>query len=253
MRLITYIFFTLCITIALSTIVFAGSTHFEDAVESYNQKDYKKAIELLETTLKNDGPSDVVLYNLANSYFKNGNLAKAIVNYERAIKLNPTDEDIQFNLQFARNQSIDRIESIPESFYVRWIHSFLHLLTISQWLNVSILFIWLAFIAGLVFIFSATLQFRKIGFVAMIALTLISALMYGTSCILENKINSVSHAVITTISSYVYSSPDEKSTSLYMLHEGTKVKIVDSLNEWLQIRLANGNTGWIQKQNLEII
>ncbi|HNQ12720.1 MAG TPA: tetratricopeptide repeat protein [Bacteroidia bacterium] len=238
-------------TQAVST--YASNPLFDTAIKAYNSKEYDKSCELFESLLSKDGPNEVLLYNLGNAYYKSGHFAQAIVQYERVLRLNPNHQDAIANLNFVNNQTTDRIESTPQVFYVRWFNSFLYSLNPGQWMNLSIALIWLALICGSVFILASNISLRKPAFVLLLILGFTSLITLTCSQLLQKKLDAKSHAIVNVLSTYVYSSPDEKSTSLFMLHEGTKAELLDDLTGWYKIKLSNGTTGWIKQNALEII
>ena len=239
---------------------FIFSTPDGDALKIYHQAniayqklDYETSIRLFEQLIKNKSVSEEVYFNLGNSYFKAGNFAKAILNYERAKKVDPDDEDINFNLKIASLKVVDKIESVPEIFYKKWINQFSLLFPPDTFSIILIFLIWLLFLSAAFYVFARSVIAKKISFIFTITilfLTFISGVMASRSHAIA-RIDRQS--IIMSTSVYVKSSPDEKGNDLFILHEGTKIDVLDQLNNWRKIRIANGSVGWMKSDEMEII
>jgi tetratricopeptide (TPR) repeat protein len=226
---------------------------YHEANIAYQKLDYEKCIQLYEQLVKNKHVSPEVYFNLGNAYFKAGNFAKAILNYERTKKLTPDDEDVNFNLKIASLKVIDKIESVPEIFYKRWINSLSTLLTSDTFTIIFILMVWLLFVSAAFYVIGQSVFLRKISFFGIIIFLLLS-IAGGVIAARSHAIMNVDkQGIIMTSSVYVKSSPDEKGNDLFILHEGTKVDVMDVLNNWRKIRIANGSIGWMKAEEMEII
>jgi tetratricopeptide (TPR) repeat protein len=186
-----------------------------------------------------------VYYNLGNAYFKAGNFAKAILNYERARKLNPDDEDITFNLKLASLKVVDKIETVPVIFYKRWIEQLSSFFNADTWATLLIMLVWVLFIVIAIYFMGRTVAIKKISFLFIIILCLLT-FSTGIIAARSHARSSIDQqAIIMSSSVYVKSSPTEKGNDLFILHEGTKVDVLDELNEWSKIKIANGSIGWV--------
>lgn len=226
---------------------------FSEANTLYQNAEFEQAIDKYEKIIDNKIISAELYYNLGGSYYKLGNIGKSILNYERALRLNPNDEDILFNLNVAKLSAIDKIDALPKMFFTKYWHSFKIIFDSNTWSWVSILFIWIFGFSLSLFIISQNASIRKYSFLASfltLFLFIVSFISGMTNLDSEENRNS---AIIMTASTYAKSSPDETSTDLFILHEGTKVEISDKVSEWLNIRLEDGNKGWVKKENLEKI
>lgn len=226
---------------------------FNNGNGAYTTKNYKEAIKFYEQLIASGKHSEEVYFNLGNSYFKDNHISKAILNYERARIIDPADEDILFNLRIAYNNTVDKIDPVPLLFYQRWWLSFIHFFSPAQWNVISIISIWLTFFCGIAYLFAGTINRKRNTFLSTLVLLGISFLFYFLAYSSSKSIYGNNEAIIMNSSSYIRSSPDEKSTKLFMLHEGTKVKIIDEIDEWKQIRIANGNVGWVDNKSIEKI
>jgi len=226
---------------------------YHDANIAYQKLDYETSIRLLEQLIKNKSISEEVYYNLGNSYFKAGNFAKAILNYERAKKLNPDDEDVNFNLKIASLKVVDKIESVPQIFYKRWINQFSILFPADTFSIILIIVVWLLFGAAALYVSINTVGGKKFSFILMIVFFFLTCIS-GVMAVRSHAIAQVDQtAIIMSSSVYVKSSPDEKGNDQFILHEGTKVDILDELNNWRKIRIANGSIGWMKVDEMETI
>lgn len=254
---------TFCFAYLLSVIVVAtamgGSPElnpnllFEKGNSAYREKKYDEAITAYEKILEQGFRSDVVYYNLANAYFKDNNLSKAILNYERAKKLNPLDEEINFNLRLAYAATADKIEPLPLLFYERWWKSFVTKLTPTQWSYFAIGCVWLSLVAGIAYLFARTVAFKRNAFLVMVGLLPVAGFFYISAYSADSSFNGKKAAIIIDSNAAIKSSPDIKSTTLFILHEGTRVEITDEMQNWMEIKIANGNVGWIESAKTESI
>jgi len=226
---------------------------FKKANKLYREKEYQKAIHLYDSILVDNKSNFLVYYNLGNSHFKLNHIANAILNYERAKTLNPEDEDINYNLKIAYSNTVDKIEPIPLLFYQNWWRTILNIFSSDVWSLIAVSFLWLAFAAGVFYLFAGTISMKRNAFLLSINLLVIAALFYYFSMASHRLIYSNQGAIIMEASAYVKSSPDDKSTNLFMLHEGTKVEITEELQGWKKIKIANGNVGWVASGKIEKI
>ena len=233
--------------------IFAQEEDIRNAETAYAAEQYDRAIELYESLIKNYGASAELYYNLGNSYFKSGKIAHAILNYERAILIKPGDNDIRFNLEMARLQTVDKIEPIQEFFMKKWVRALQNLLGVDYWAMIGIAG-FVLFIGCLVlFFFSKWMYLKKVGFylgiVLFVTVVITNIFAYNQKKELENRRG----AIIFTPSITIKSSPDNSGTDLFLLHEGTKVFIRNAVGDWHEIMLEDGNLGWIHKKEMVVI
>ena len=231
----------------------AQESTLKEAEEAYAKEDYTQAIELYESVLKSYGESAMVYYNLGNAYYKAGKVAPAILNYERALLLNPGDSDTRFNLQVARQKTVDKIEPIGEFFLTRWIGTVEDVYSADGWAKWGVAS-FLLFIGCLVlFFFSKWIRLKKIGFFAGICFLLISLVANLFADSQQDKLLHRADAIVFASTVTVKSSPDASGTDLFILHEGTKVTIKSMLGEWSEIQLEDGNVGWMPSKEIQQI
>ena len=231
----------------------AQESTLKEAEEAYAKEDYTQAIELYESVLKSYGESAMVYYNLGNAYYKEGKVAPAILNYERALLLNPGDSDTRFNLQVARQKTVDKIEPIGEFFLTRWIGTVEDVYSADGWAKWGVAS-FVLFIGCLVlFFFSKWIRLKKIGFFAGICFLLISLVANLFADSQQDKLLHRADAIVFASTVTVKSSPDASGTDLFILHEGTKVTIKSTLGEWSEIQLEDGNVGWMPSKEIQQI
>lgn len=220
---------------------------------AYIKEDYAAAIQIYEALLKNGEAADVY-YNLGNSYYKIGEIAKAVLNYERALLLQPGNGDIRANLEVARAKTIDKVEPVPEVFFVSWIKSLTNSMSVDAWATWGIVSFILLIIAFYFFIFSKQIMLKKIGFISGIILLIVTVCSNLFASQQKEHLVNRSEAIVMNPSVTVRSTPSESGTSLFILHEGRKVSVKDnSMKEWKEIRLEDGKVGWVPASAIEVI
>jgi len=221
--------------------------------KAYGNGSFTEAVDLYKKVVMLGYESPELYYNLGNAYFKLNDYPNAILWYERAKRLDPGDEDIDFNLKVTNNKIPDQIEPLPELFYKRWFRNLIDLFPADRWAGMGIILFVLALISGTFYLISRVLIFRKIGFWAGSVLLLFSVLTILFAWSGYTSVKNTREAIIFTPTITIKSSPDEKSVDLFVLHEGTKVQIKDKIGAWYEIRIANGSVGWIPLNAVETI
>lgn len=225
----------------------------QNADDEYNRGNFKQAITDYEELLGDHKSADLY-YNLGNSYYRADNLPRAIINYERALRLDPGNRDIRWNLEVANSKTIDKITPSPEFFLVRWWKTVVYLFGVDGWAAVSIVSMLLALLLALVYLFGGRVGLRKTGFFGGVFFLLLfmfaNVFGYQQKSAIENHRGAV--VVAPTVS--VRTTPDANAQSNFVLHEGTKVDITDrQLKGWRGIKVADGRDGWVQESSLEEI
>ena len=214
------------------------------------KNDYASAIQIYEALLK-EGEAAEVYYNLGNSYYKTGDIAKAILNYERALLIQPGNAYIRANLEIAR---ANKVIPVPEVFFVSWTKSLINCLSVDAWAKVGVVCFFLLLASLYFFFFSKQIVWKKIGFIAGIVFLVLGLLANVFAFQQKNELLNRNNAIVLTPSVTVRSTPSESGTSLFILHEGRKVEIKDnSMREWKEIRLEDGKVGWVPASSVEVI
>lgn len=226
---------------------------YNKANAAYQKGDYETAIIGYLKILDSGRESAEVFYNLGNAYYKSGEVAPAILYYERAARINSSDEDIRFNLRMANLKVIDKISPIPEFELKKWWNELILLFGANTWAALS-----LGLAAGLFFCLamfrmSGTASGKRILFSLSVIFFISSATAFTLARSAKEKLTKEHFAILFSASAYVKSSPEDKSTDLFILHEGTKVRILDQIGGWKRIRIADGNEGWIAEKDIKLI
>ena len=241
--------FFLAAALLFSMVAFAQDA-FDAANAAYADGRYEEAAAMYQSLL-DEQPDATLYYNLGNARFKQGELAQAILNYERALRLQPNNKDAQYNLAFAQSRITDNI--VEQDFFLSsWACTVRNCLSERTWWSTSIGLFICALIALLLFLLGRELWLRKTAFhVAWIALlfSLIAGLNAGS---LHQRNTLRNEAIITQGVVNVKSSPDRSGTDLFTIHEGTKVTIRETLGEWVNVRVGS-NEGWMKSAYLERI
>lgn len=226
---------------------------FYQGVTYFTAGSYEEALQVWNEIYKTGFRSANLDYNIGNAYFKLNNIPSAILFYERAYLLNPADENVNYNLQVARTLIVDRFQEIPELFFIKWYNFVSLFLSTNTWAKISITTFILFLLFLSLYIYSRRHRTKVLGFwVAVLFLFLsLSSLAFTV----RNKmlVYDSNKAIITASLVNGKSSPDKSGNDLFVLHEGTKVTIEDTVGEWLEIRLSDGNKGWVPGNSLVII
>lgn len=230
------------------TILFAQEEKtqlWEKANAFYTTEEYQQAISIYEQILSSGEESTKLYFNLGNAYYKTGNINQAILNYERAKLLAPHDEDIDFNLQIANQFVVTSLEALPKPFFLRWRTSVINRYPADTWSFISISsFLVFLILLGL-FVFSKIVVVRRISFWAGVLVVIFSGFTYSFAAKQKKKIVERNSAIVFCPRVTVKSSPTETGTDLFLIYEGLKIEITDSLNTWKEIKLSDGNEGWL--------
>ena len=224
------------------------------ADSAYAKESYADAVALYEGILNTGKESADIYYNLGNSYYKMKNIAKAILNYERALLLNPGDNDIRFNLKLAQSKTVDNITPMSEVFLITWFKSLTNIVSEKGWSKIAIVCFVLSLILIAIYIFSKQILWKKVGFIFAIVFILICILSNVFASVQKSELVGHNAAIVMSPSVTIKSTPNESGNELFILHEGTKVLIKDNtMKEWKEIKLEDGNVGWIPADAIEII
>lgn len=243
---------TLILTIILTSLFgLNAQTTLEEANQLYADGNYIDAAAAYEYMLQTEQVPELY-YNLGNAYFRQDELAKAIINYERALRLRPYYKDAQYNLRFAQARIIDNIEDNEAFFISQWIVSLRNLLSESIWATISIATFLLFIVCAFLFVFGRQVALRKTGFHLAWIVLLFSICTICFSASLHHRDTERAEAIIVQGVVNAKASPDKSGTDLFTLHEGTKVNIKSTINDWAEITVGD-NRGWIKLNTMERI
>lgn len=231
----------------------SGITKFNQGVAYFSAGSYKEALQAWTEVYKTGYRSANLCYNMGNAYFKLNNIPQAILFYERAYLQKPADEDINYNLQIARTLTVDRFQEIPELFFVKWYNFVSLFLSSNLWARISLISFVLSLAFLSLYIYSPKYRNKVIGFWFAVTLFILSIGSFVFSARNKSLVYDSHKAIITSQVISGKSSPDSSGTDLFVLHEGTKVSVEDEVGDWLEIRLSDGNKGWVPTNTLNII
>ena len=247
---------SMAMILILTLMMFPMTIHAvtkQDADAEYSKGNYQQAIKDYEELLK-AGESAELYYNLGNTYYRTENITRSVLNYERALLLNPADEDIRFNLQMARSKTIDKITPESEMFFFTWYRSLVNLMTIDNWARLAIASIILTLILALVYLFASHLTLRKIGFYGGVLFLVVFLLSNLFAFQQKQMLMKRNGAIVIAPSVSIKKTPEANSTDQGVIHEGTRVDIIDdTMRDWKEIHLADGREGWIPTSQIEKI
>lgn len=227
-----------------------GEKLFSEAASAYNDGRYEEAAELYREIIENGQHSAAVYYNLGNTYYKMNRIAPSIYYYEKALLLDPDDQEIKNNLAFAQNMTLDAIEELPETDINRAYKLVTGLLTYDQWAYLSVIFM-ILFVLGM----SLYMVFRfprekRISFTAGLVALGLMVISVSLAYVQYREYITEQPAIIFAEETRVRTEPNMRSEQAFLLHEGTKVNILEGLDSWKRIELQNGQSGWLLAEDL---
>jgi tetratricopeptide (TPR) repeat protein len=232
---------------------FDANATFAKANEAYAQEMYAEAIDFYQQVITIGYESAELYFNLGNAYFKQNEIPSAILYYEKAKKLKPNDEDIDFNLNVANTKIVDKIEPVPELFLWQWWRGIYNLFSADAWAKISVGCMILFFILFGFYLFSKLMMIRKTAFYAGIVILFFTLFTFIVAYQKYHLLTAQQEAIVFTPTITIKSSPNPNSVDLFVLHEGSKVKIIEHVGEWSEIKIANGSVGWLPTASLKNI
>lgn len=226
---------------------------FDEANTLYNEGKYAEAIDKYTAILETGNHSAPLYFNLANANYKLNNIAPSIYYYEKALQLKPNDNDIKNNIAFARNMTIDAIDTIPEAGLNKLLNNITNTFSFDDWAKISVVLVFCFVVLFLIYYFafsSIRKRFAFIGSLLSLFLLCVSLLFAFHKFNLENKDNP---AIVFAQESKVKSEPNLRSEESFRLHEGTKVQVLDTINKWRKIKLSDGKIGWISSDDIKLL
>ncbi|MDX9812872.1 MAG: SH3 domain-containing protein [Bacteroidales bacterium] len=247
----------LCVFMISSAYRLSGQAsneeRFSEGVDLYTSSSYQEALDVWTDIYNTGYRSADLAFNIGNAYFKLNNIPGAILFYERALLLRPGDEDTGYNLAIARSMTKDKFEEIPELFFVRGYDFISLILPSNTWAIMSLTTFILCLILLSVYIYSSRYRIKVTGFWLALFFLVFSLSSLAFSLRNRSLVHDSSRAIIFSPQVSGKSSPDNSGTDLFVIHEGTKVTVTGELGEWYEIRLSDGNKGWVPSGSLDII
>ena len=232
--------------------IYAQTTQelFEKANQDYNNGLFQQAVESYEKIISSGEHSDILYYNIANSYYQLKRVGPAVYYYEKALWLNPNFNDAKYNLSFAENMKIDAIEPLPQTQLQQLFDSVLNLFSLDTWAILTLLGLWGALLFWGLFRWVAFSSSKRVYFGLSIATLLGTLFCAYFSWQADQRRFDPRYAILWDAKIQVQSEPNLRSEFLFEIHEGTKVQVLDALENWQQIQLANGSIGWVKNAQL---
>jgi len=226
---------------------------FYAANDFYKNEKFEKAIELYLQIASQGKISTELYYNLGNSYYKINKVGPAIYYYEKALKINPLNEDVKNNLIFAKRLALDNIEELPQNIFQKFNKKYLQELSYNQWAMVAVVFSFLTCILFLLFYFANSSSIKRMFFglsvLSFLSLIVSFSITYNQFSFKKNN----KEAIVFVEKTSVRNAPTTNSDEVFILHEGTKVIVLDALDNWKKIKLADGKLGWILAKEIKEI
>jgi tetratricopeptide (TPR) repeat protein len=224
----------------------AENALFAKANSYYAKAQYKDALNIYQQILNAGYQSAAVYFNMGNASYKNGDIPSSLLYYEKAHKLAPGDDDINFNIRFANSKTTDKIDQVPEFFLANWWRTFILSFSRNAMSILSIILVLCASIILIVYFFTGSVIIKKTSFYTSIILFFLGIFTIFIALMQINYFDGHRQAIIFSSSVTVKSGPVDQSSNLFVIHDGTKVNVLENNNGWMKISLVNGNVGWIK-------
>jgi len=226
---------------------------FNKATEAYNAGDFNKAVEHYLAILSSGEHSSSVYYNLGNAYYKLNKIAPSIYYYEKALLLNPTDQDIKTNLGYAQNMTLDAIDTMPQTGFAKIYNDIVGKLHFDQWAYIAVACVVLFVLLYLAFYFLRFATQKRIAFISSFAALFIAIVAIVFASLQYSNYQSDQPAIVFDSEVPVNSEPNLRSQQVFQLHEGTKLQVIEELNDWYKIELSDGQTGWLNSESVKLL
>ena len=245
----------LCLIMSLTfvTVLSQNTELFEKATSAYNEGKYETAIENYLEIIGNGEHSSALYYNLGNCYYKLNQIAPSIYYYEKALLLSPGDTEIKNNLIYAQQMTIDAIEPVPETGLSKIYNSVIGLLTFDQWAYMAVSLVLLFVLSYLAYYFLRYSSHKRISFITSIISLIAVIVSVSFAFVQYNHYKSEQPAIVFAEECLVKSEPNNRSSEVFLLHEGTKVRVLDALEDFKKIELADGKIGWVHQDEIKML
>ncbi len=238
---------------ASSTPKLSNEQVWDEANTAYINANYPRAVELYQTIEEQGLASAKLYYNMGNAYFKLDDIGHAILYYNKALRLAPGDADIRYNLDVANSYTKDRIQVVPELFITRWVRGIRQMISGNAWAVLSLVLFAVMLVAVMAYLLVSNLLFRKIGFFVAIVGLLLFVATTAFAVTERRHATSPTEAIVMRASVSVKAAPEKNATDMFVLHEGTKVRVGNRIEGWIEVTIADGNKGWLEELTIEMI
>ena len=244
---------TIFLLVSMTHLFAAPDSLYQKACDLYDNSEYESALGIYQEIIESGVEAADLYYNMGNSAYRSNNIGLSVLYYEKALKLDPSHQDAGHNLEFVSRYKVDAFEEVPELFIRTWISSAVHALPEHTWSILALITFTLTLGSILLYLFTKGLTLKKTGFFAALVgliffiFTLLSAISQHRTVIQPE------YGIIISPSVVVKSSPSESGTELFILHEGTRVRVDEEVTGWHNIRIIDGREGWIHNGDFEHI
>ena len=248
------VFFLLMLGVIPSFLVAANLNQnelFEKATAAYNNGLYQEAIAYYNQILEKDLHSAALYYNLGNAHYKIGEIAPSIYYYEKALLLQPGDEEVLNNLSFAKNMTLDAIQPLPQTFLHKMYQNWVYFLPMDTWAFIGVALMILFVVGFILFKAAYNPNTKRLSLIGSLVFLFLSLTTTGFAYLQFHDYRSDNPAIVFEEEIVVRTEPNTAAPESFRLHEGTKVQLTDDLGEWQKLKLADGQTGWIPKSNVK--
>jgi len=247
MKQVLYIYIAL-----FSTVIFAqNQSLFEQGNQLYNDGKYAEAIEKYQAILKSNKHSEALYFNLANAHYKLNHIAPSIYYYEKALQLAPNDQAIKSNLAFAKNMTIDAVDVIPDTGFAKLSKKVTDIMSFDNWAKLAVGSVLMFVIIFLLYYVTYSTGKKRLAFITSNLFLFLAVFSVAIAFHKYNLSKKDKPAIVFAQETVIKSEPNKRSQELFRLHEGTKVQIIDTVNQWKEIKLADGKIGWIENEDIK--
>ncbi|OIQ17728.1 tetratricopeptide repeat protein [Lacinutrix sp. MedPE-SW] len=237
----------------LGSVSAQNEKYFEQGNTLYNQGKYAEALSRYEAILKTNEHSAELYFNIANAHYKLNHIAPSVYYYEKALALKPNDKDIKNNLSFANNMRVDAIDNLPEVGLSKFVKNFANIMSFDAWAKVSIGLVVLFVLLYLAYYFTYTTGKKRLLFISSTLSVFLAFIALAFTFYNYNLTRQNNPAIVFAQEAQVKSEPNLRSDEAFVLHEGTKVQVLDTVNNWKKIKLSDGKTGWIPNSDIKLL
>lgn len=237
-----------------STLTFAQNEKlFDEANGLYNDANYAEALEKYKTILDSGEHSAALYFNIANAHYKLNHIAPSIYYYEKALMLKPNDKDIKNNLAFARNMTVDAIDTVPEVGISKLIKNVTNIMSFDAWAKAAVSFVILFVLLFIAYYFSHSTSKKRVMFLTSNFSLVLAILALFLAFHKFRLVSNDRPAIVFAQETKIKSEPNLRSVEAFVLHEGTKVQVLDTVNNWKKIKLSDGKTGWLMAEDIKMV
>jgi tetratricopeptide (TPR) repeat protein len=244
MKKIFYIFL-------LITQTFFAQNGFKEGNDLYQSAKYDLAIKAYESVLESNKESAELYFNLGNCYYKLNQPAPAIYNYEKALVLDPDNTGVLNNIKFVQKQTIDEIKVVPKVGFAKLLRDFTGIYTFETWAAIAVGFAFLFLLFFVSYYFSQTVLVKRVFFLGMFVILVMILMSVASAFFEKSHYDNEKPAIVFADSANVKSEPQNASSTVFVLHPGTKVYVLETLGNWKKIQLTDGTEGWIDSKTIK--